>query len=291
MADQWFIRSAGRIRGPFTQAMLVSLKSRGILSAADELSTDKRTWLPATTNTELFPPPAPPPMLAHRAPLGEPIVLSLDDDPPEVYSLQPEVPTVRPVSRIPTGTQPRQSSPSPTPPPPESKPVSSWFQSALDLAKGALEKGQRAVGSQQQQPQPKAPTANTRNPVRARTPTSKTSDFSFASESEPPIDLELHSEGPPAMNGAPFDPIDRREAAPEVDLNLDAGSEGLDVGLTGEDALGQGLDAVSGAAEGLSDTSGLLDGAGDLGDVSGLGDVGGLGDFGDFGGILGGFFE
>lgn len=49
----WFIRSNGKIRGPFSQQQLESLKNRGRLNVEDELSLDRRNWL-AASDTVLF---------------------------------------------------------------------------------------------------------------------------------------------------------------------------------------------------------------------------------------------
>ena len=41
----WYVRSRGRVLGPFTQAQLESLRDRGQLSQFHELSRDKRVWV------------------------------------------------------------------------------------------------------------------------------------------------------------------------------------------------------------------------------------------------------
>lgn len=51
---QYFIRSSGRVLGPFDLDKLKALRARGRLGRADEVSTDRRTWEPAATLEELF---------------------------------------------------------------------------------------------------------------------------------------------------------------------------------------------------------------------------------------------
>ncbi len=56
----WFVRSRGRVLGPFQLAQLEVLKNQGRLAKFDELSRDRRAWVRASSLPELFPPPAPP---------------------------------------------------------------------------------------------------------------------------------------------------------------------------------------------------------------------------------------
>ena len=50
----WYVRARGRTLGPFSWAQLESLRDRGQLAQFHELSQDKRTWVHASTLTELF---------------------------------------------------------------------------------------------------------------------------------------------------------------------------------------------------------------------------------------------
>jgi S1-C subfamily serine protease len=50
----WYVRSRGRILGPFAQAQLESLRDRGQLSQFHELSRDRRVWVSASTLEGLF---------------------------------------------------------------------------------------------------------------------------------------------------------------------------------------------------------------------------------------------
>lgn len=56
----WYVRSRGRVLGPFQFPQLAVLKNQGRLAKFDELSRDRRTWVRAASLPELFPPPAPP---------------------------------------------------------------------------------------------------------------------------------------------------------------------------------------------------------------------------------------
>jgi hypothetical protein len=53
-AVQYFIRIRGRIMGPFDWPQLRSLRDRGQLNRFHEVSTDRRTWTPASSLGELF---------------------------------------------------------------------------------------------------------------------------------------------------------------------------------------------------------------------------------------------
>ncbi len=55
----WYFRSRGRVLGPFQLAQLEVLKNQGRVAKFDELSRDRRNWIPAGSLPELFPPPAP----------------------------------------------------------------------------------------------------------------------------------------------------------------------------------------------------------------------------------------
>jgi hypothetical protein len=46
-AASWYVRSRGRVRGPFTEAQLELMRSRGQLAQFDEISQDRRGWAPA----------------------------------------------------------------------------------------------------------------------------------------------------------------------------------------------------------------------------------------------------
>jgi uncharacterized RDD family membrane protein YckC len=47
MTTQFFIRSRGKIRGPFELKKIAEMQKRGLVSRVDELSLDKGTWAPA----------------------------------------------------------------------------------------------------------------------------------------------------------------------------------------------------------------------------------------------------
>ena len=52
--DHWFVKVEGKIRGPFSMSVLRSMKDRGRLGAATDVSQDRQTWFPASQVTELF---------------------------------------------------------------------------------------------------------------------------------------------------------------------------------------------------------------------------------------------
>ena len=57
MADEsggWYVRAKGRTLGPFSWAQLESLRDRGQLAQFHEVSQDKRTWVHASTLSDLF---------------------------------------------------------------------------------------------------------------------------------------------------------------------------------------------------------------------------------------------
>jgi len=56
MSEQYFVRSSGKVLGPFTWAQLQDLRKRGRLHEFHELSSDRISWLPAGSLPELFPP-------------------------------------------------------------------------------------------------------------------------------------------------------------------------------------------------------------------------------------------
>jgi GYF domain 2/Domain of unknown function (DUF4190) len=61
MADQagdWYVRSRGRVLGPFSRAQLESLRDRGQLARFDEVSQDRRSWTGAAGLPQLFDNPA-----------------------------------------------------------------------------------------------------------------------------------------------------------------------------------------------------------------------------------------
>jgi mono/diheme cytochrome c family protein len=59
MAQQWYVRIRGKTLGPFSLDRLVQSRDQGQLQPSHEVSTDRQTWVPAATLTEVFP-PAPP---------------------------------------------------------------------------------------------------------------------------------------------------------------------------------------------------------------------------------------
>ena len=52
----WYIRSRGRVSGPFTVAQLESMRERGQFSRFHEVSTDRQNWVSAARVPEFFPP-------------------------------------------------------------------------------------------------------------------------------------------------------------------------------------------------------------------------------------------
>ncbi len=60
-ADQYFIRSRGRVSGPFQMDALQKLARRGSMSRFDEISSDQMGWVPAESMDGVFAAPAPVP--------------------------------------------------------------------------------------------------------------------------------------------------------------------------------------------------------------------------------------
>lgn len=54
MAEQFFIRASGQVRGPFTWDQILDLRNRSRLQAFHEISSDRATWSPASSFSELF---------------------------------------------------------------------------------------------------------------------------------------------------------------------------------------------------------------------------------------------
>ena len=52
----WYVRTGGRMRGPFTLEQLRAERDRKQLTPAAELSEDRKTWVLACSLHELFPP-------------------------------------------------------------------------------------------------------------------------------------------------------------------------------------------------------------------------------------------
>jgi hypothetical protein len=63
----YYVRLGMQLMGPFSLDQLRVLKDRGRLQPFHSISTDGRTWQPASTLTELFP-PEPSPASANPAP-------------------------------------------------------------------------------------------------------------------------------------------------------------------------------------------------------------------------------
>jgi|GEM_PF-1068758 len=66
--NEFYVRSKGRIAGPFTVEMLQKLVRRGTIARVDEVSSDRVSWARAAEYEELFPAPKaavplPPPMM------------------------------------------------------------------------------------------------------------------------------------------------------------------------------------------------------------------------------------
>ncbi len=53
-SGNWYVRSQGRVRGPFTWSQLESMRDRRQLAQFDEVSQDKERWAGAATLTALF---------------------------------------------------------------------------------------------------------------------------------------------------------------------------------------------------------------------------------------------
>ncbi len=60
MSDTYYIRSQGKVHGPFSFEDLKSKAERGHLKKTHQVSTDKERWQPARKVEGLFPPPKPP---------------------------------------------------------------------------------------------------------------------------------------------------------------------------------------------------------------------------------------
>jgi GYF domain 2/Domain of unknown function (DUF4190) len=56
-AGNWYLRTRGRVLGPFTWAQLESLRDRGQLARFHEISEDRQTWMNAGGVAQLFPHP------------------------------------------------------------------------------------------------------------------------------------------------------------------------------------------------------------------------------------------
>lgn len=54
--EQYYIRARGKVRGPFTVEQLRSLRAKGRFSRAHQVSTDRKSWQPASTLEDVFAP-------------------------------------------------------------------------------------------------------------------------------------------------------------------------------------------------------------------------------------------
>ncbi len=52
----WYVRARGRVLGPFNWSQLESMRERGQLSQAHEVSQDRRSWIKATELSGLYAP-------------------------------------------------------------------------------------------------------------------------------------------------------------------------------------------------------------------------------------------
>ena len=52
----WYIRSRGRVSGPFTVAQVESMRKRGQFARFHQVSTDRQNWVSAASVPEFFPP-------------------------------------------------------------------------------------------------------------------------------------------------------------------------------------------------------------------------------------------
>ncbi len=68
--ETFFVRSRGKITGPYDMAGLQRLVKLGMLSRVHEVSTDKRNWSSAATVPGVLPAAAPPPVATVRADSG-----------------------------------------------------------------------------------------------------------------------------------------------------------------------------------------------------------------------------
>ena len=73
MTAQWYVRVRGKTLGPFSVAKLVQSRDQGQLQPSHEVSTDRQTWVPASTLVAVFPPGAAPALLP--LPAGAPELL------------------------------------------------------------------------------------------------------------------------------------------------------------------------------------------------------------------------
>ncbi len=94
---RYFVRTQGRVSGPFTVNQIRALHQRGHFGRFHEVSADQRTWQPAGEFPELFPVPT-----VTAPPLPAPTPLSAHDL--ALLTGQP-------------GTAPPMSAPTPAPPP------------------------------------------------------------------------------------------------------------------------------------------------------------------------------
>lgn len=53
---RWYVRSRGRVLGPFGFGQLVTLRNQGRVAKFDEVSRDRRIWVRADSMPELYPP-------------------------------------------------------------------------------------------------------------------------------------------------------------------------------------------------------------------------------------------
>ena len=56
----WFVRDRERVRGPFSQEQLLKLHQRGQLARFHDISTDRKSWVKASTLLDPIAPPPPP---------------------------------------------------------------------------------------------------------------------------------------------------------------------------------------------------------------------------------------
>src|SRR5271155_2978838 len=81
---RYFVRTQGRVSGPFTVSQIRALYQRGHFGRFHEVSPDQRTWQPAGELPELFPVPTAParpvpaPTPSPPAHVGSPAESSVD---------------------------------------------------------------------------------------------------------------------------------------------------------------------------------------------------------------------
>lgn len=96
MSDSYYVRSQGKVHGPFSFDDLKTKAGKGHLKKTHQVSTDRRKWQPARRVEGLFPPPPKPPQPTPEAKAPEVVepelveVSLIDDEPLEVVEPEDE---------------------------------------------------------------------------------------------------------------------------------------------------------------------------------------------------------